>query len=245
MRNIMLMACLGCALFARPSQAEVFQLLGHPSGGNVSAGAISADGSIVAGTYGGDFFRWTAGSGMVSLGRPAVTSGCCDSVKGISADGTTIVGSYVSSAGVQLPFKYRDGSFQLLSGVAPLLNPSFSAEGVSGDGSVVVGRMQGTVPGPGGFISFAALRWTPTGGATLAYPGEAFAVSADGQVTVGAGETGIGRWVNLTFSPFVDSIGHMTFTKALDVSADGSVVVGWGTFPSAAGSEAFRWTASG
>src|SRR4051812_5014742 len=64
------LACLGIVLSASLAKAQLFQLLGKPAGGFSTADAISGDGSVVAGSVTGDFFRWTAASGMVRLGRP-------------------------------------------------------------------------------------------------------------------------------------------------------------------------------
>ena len=81
------------------------------------------------------------------------------------------------------------------------------------------------------------------------YDSRANAVSADGSVLIGAGDSALGveafRWTGsgagvmsgLRFLP-----GH-TDSQATGVSADGAVIVGWsrGTAPATA----FRWTISG
>ncbi|MCH7604035.1 MAG: hypothetical protein IIB54_14845, partial [Planctomycetes bacterium] len=128
-----------------------------------------------------------------------------------------------------------------------------AADGVSADGSVVVGVSSG-VNG----IS-EAFRWTSGGGMVglgQLEGGISFrrsrtrAVSGDGSVLVGVSTTN-------TFSEFeafrwtsgdgMVGLGDLAFgifrSNAFGVSADGSVVVGHGA--SGSGQEAFRWTSGG
>lgn len=116
---------------------------------------------------------------------------------------------------------------------------SSRALAVSADGAVVVG--EGSV-----VFGSEAFRWTADdglvsigdlpGGSVL---GEAWGVSGDGSVVVGRGNPGgsneIFRWTAGT--GMVSLGGTGVLANALDVSHDGSVIVGVN------GSEAFRWTA--
>ena len=126
------------------------------------------------------------------------------------------------------------------------------ANGVSGDGSVVVGISGGY----GG----QAFRWTAAGGMEgLGRPPAHFysyarAVNNDGSVVVGGGQssdveseidrTQAARW---TAAGGMQGLGHLPggglIGVALGVSGDGSVIVG--TSDSASGGQAFRWTAAG
>ena len=127
------------------------------------------------------------------------------------------------------------------------------AQGVSGDGSVVVGYS---------YIRFGsdryhpqAVRWTAGGGMVglVNRPdymnGFAQGASADGSVVVGGGNTQVGpeafRWTSgggmVPLGPRQQD-GFFS-SAANDVSGDGSVVVGSGSNNS--GLEAFRWTSDG
>jgi probable HAF family extracellular repeat protein len=137
-------------------------------------------------------------------------------------------------------------SFAVANDASPPTSDPTSAEGVSDDGSVVVGQ----VGFPGG--SWEAFRWaggSRTGLGLL--PGAdnswANAVSGDGLVVVGTSQCNscepyaseAFRWVGGAMAGLGDLPGGDSRSGATDVSADGSVVVGGGS--SASGREAFRW----
>jgi probable HAF family extracellular repeat protein len=139
------------------------------------------------------------------------------------------------------------------------LNIGGEAYGVSGDGSVVVGR-SGFPRNVIGGVRTEAFRWTPGGGmeslGTLPGGVETAAndVSDDGSVVVGwnnASATTIDseafRW---TSAGGMVGLGHLPgggSSYADAVSADGSVVVGFSDGPSFLdeGFRAFYWTANG
>jgi len=124
-------------------------------------------------------------------------------------------------------------------------DPDSSATGISGDGKVVVG---GSFKGNG----VEAFRWeggTMTGlgylpGKTLPL-GTARGVSANGKVVVGHSYSADGdeafRWENGVMTGLGDLPGEPLLSVANGSSADGNVVVGWGTFDSNYGYEAVRW----
>ncbi|MEM1450944.1 MAG: hypothetical protein AAF957_03550 [Planctomycetota bacterium] len=127
-------------------------------------------------------------------------------------------------------------------GVLEAIANGGDANGVSADGSVVVGRA---------FIGsdFSAFRWTAaTGAQAIASPGGAGAVSADGSVVVGvSGDLFMGnqrafRWTAATGAVDLGTLGGGQ-SFASDVSADGSVVVG-AAQDAANRYRAFRWTAT-
>jgi probable HAF family extracellular repeat protein len=224
--------------------APIFLPLGDlPGGGFLSAATgASADGSVVVGVSqsasGDEAFRWTSEDGMVGLGD--LPGGAFNSMAwGVSADGSVIVGSAagVGASGVEA-FRWtsRDGMVSLLEG-----QPS-TANGVSGDGSVVVG-----------VIDDEAFRWTSEDGilglghiSGTCCDSEARAVSADGSIVVGYSESEAFRWTADEGMVGLGDLPGGTHTSAAwAVSADGSVIVG-DSFSASSTSqpEAFRWTSS-
>jgi uncharacterized membrane protein len=177
---------------------------------------------------------------MVSLG------GSDSRAFGVSADGSVIVGTSKIPGGEPQNRAVRWTS----SGMTILSAPGLVgvAKDVSADGSLVVGRDNP----PTGCCGEAVL-WTTSGTEIRLgdLPGGYFdswgeAISADASVVVGQawGDSGADamRWtqesgmVGLGCSSVFPVV---IFCNATDVSADGSVVVGW------RGAEAFRWTAEG
>jgi probable HAF family extracellular repeat protein len=137
-----------------PVEAASFAGLGaiySPSG-------ISADGSVIVGTTGNEAFRWTQSSGAVGLGFLA------DDHHGsiatdVSADGSVIVGgSYTMPSFRISPFRWTQETGMVGLGSYP--DEWFGwydlANGVSADGSVIVGRVDGTTR--------QAFRWTQSSG---------------------------------------------------------------------------------
>lgn len=124
-----------------------------------------------------------------------------------------------------------------------------SADGVSADGSVVVGYGS-TAAGS------QAMRWTSAGGmvglGTLGGFGEsgAFGVSADGSVVVGYSDSASGpqafRWTGAGMIGLADISGGVFGSAAGAVTLDGRTVVGIGNLDLNNGTgQAFRWTAGG
>ncbi len=217
--------------------------LGDLPGGAYSSAAydVSGDGSVVVGQGNNGSLAavlWTTPGSPQDLG--SIGSSGNSFATGISDDGRVIVGWSDTS-----PFTLgeavrwdRSGGATVPAGLGDLPGASSEsiAHGVSGDGTVIVGR--GTsASGP------EAFRWTASGGmAGLgdlpggAFASEAFAASFDGSVIVGQGTSASGseafRW---TMTGGMVGLGDLPGgayrSKALDVSADGSVVVGWADAP--------------
>jgi probable HAF family extracellular repeat protein len=183
--------------------------------------------------------------------------GFASSPEGVSDDGLFVVGTSGNEA-----FRWMQAGGMVGLGFLPGPYIRSEARGVSADGSVVVGRSSTTASPGSGPPSIYAFRWTQTSGMVSlgdlpgsSLPGTrnpassyAYAVSADGSVVVGHGNTNSGykafRWT-LTggMVDLGDFSGGGTNSRATGVSADGSVVVGFGT--KASGSKAFRWTQTG
>ena len=178
----------------RWTQATGMVALNVPVGSAVAYG-VSADGSVVVGYSGGHGFRWTQGTGGEML-----FSGLA---YGVSDDGSVVVGTDGQS---NKALRWPGGA--LGNGIA---------NGVSGDGQVVVGDFSnGTVrrpfhwtaatgivelpvPGTGHISALAAnydgsiivgdgFRWSATEG-TVGIGGRGLAMSADGNIIVGANPT--------------------------------------------------------
>lgn len=166
---------------------------------------------------------------------------------GVSADGTTVVGTSESAAGTEA---FRWTVAEGMIGLADLPGGAFVsyASDVSADGSVVVGQSQ-SAPVP----ASEAFRWTtPTGLAGIgdleggSFFSTAVAVSYNGHVIAGTGNTANGsaayRWTAQTGMAALDNpFGVAATSTAYDMSADGSTIVGV-VEPGVSAPQAFRWT---
>jgi probable HAF family extracellular repeat protein len=227
--------------------------LGDVPGGRFYSNAygVSADGSVVVGSSdsdrlgnviyltGNEAFRWTAESGMVGLGD--LPGGEKHSgARGISADGSIIVGFGASASGDEAMRWTESGG---MVGLGDLPGGAFESRalGISADGSVIVGWGQS---GSGE----EAFRWTSaTGMVGLGdLPGGAFtstaqATSADGSVIVGTSESSSGvevfYWTQstgmLSLKQLLTDTGTdltgWSLTFATAISGDGNTIVGYGT----------------
>jgi uncharacterized membrane protein len=219
------------ALWTMVGGAPAVQDLGVPPGEIwASAGSISADGSVVAGWSGFHGFRWTTAGGMQPIQQLAAF--------GMSADGSVLVGAALDWAGYWTSAAGR----VVLYEPVPLPNGRVFATAASADGRVMVG-------GRASFGNFAgAVRWDidpSTGQYTWRWLDmtecEASAISADGRVVAGScmGAGGISRpvvWHDtlgvLDLTQYLTAVGiNLTgwqLRAARAVSADGTVIVGWG-----------------
>ncbi|GIV11606.1 MAG: hypothetical protein KatS3mg020_1097 [Fimbriimonadales bacterium] len=166
--------------------------------------------------------------------------------RGVSADGTVVIGWVDNASGQQRAFRWTlSGGMQDL-GV--LGGYESEASGVSADGTVVVGVAYDASG------RSRAFRWTPSDGmqglATLpgGYESGARGVSADGTVVFGWAEGIYERpaciWTASGEIQAIRLLEENDVGEAYGVSADGSVVVGW-TYNSNAIEQGFRWTQSG
>ena len=243
-------AALAISLLAvQDVQAEnMFVGLGDLPGGSYFSRAtdVSADGLTVVGfsetADGSQAFRWTAGEGLVGLGNP----GDLSYAWAISGDGSVAVGS--RDNGVNAEIRIQPYRWDTTSGVGTPVDAWVSggvAYDVSADGSVIVGRREGT--GGYGFrtensVGSPALR-SPQGWYSAAY-----AVSADGEFVVGSGFRAEGTpytpgyrvWWEATkwdapwppwtapHQAFGEGLGRLGGgdSAALAISSDGTTIVG-------------------
>jgi probable HAF family extracellular repeat protein len=227
-------------------------LPGGPSTAGSDAYAISSNGSVVVGygtaagrpiPSGGstastrEAFRWTAATGLVSLGvLPGSYQGT--EARAVSSDGAVIVGVGTNASGFPEAFRWTAATGLQSLGFLPGCNQS-TATGVSADGSVIVGYSKGSS------IPEKAFRWTQANGMVElgALPSgyvssHANAISADGLVVVGQIATAVGgdgsanreafRWTQAGgYVVLGDLPGIEVRSEAHAVSSDGSVVVGY------------------
>lgn len=216
--------------------------------GLYNAKDVSADGLVVVGTVysaepSGAAF-WTATTGVAILpGVPEAPH--IGEALGISADGSTIVGTAATGdTGQTITFEaaaWLDGSAPVILGAGP----TSSAHAASADGSVIVGQY---------FVNnqYRAFRWTqsdgfqhlpePTGSVSDM---RAFAVSADGSIVVGEArntvtneneafvwdaEHGTRRIKDILAG--VGQVDQWSLLDAWGISANGRFVAGIGTNPS-------------
>jgi probable HAF family extracellular repeat protein len=222
-----------------------------PLGPNVDSYTldISDDGSLILGIQGQVALLWIDGDPMPLTELPGAASFRYASA--VSRDGTILVGSNDQNEAV----RYKDGVLENLGTIPGAGSTVGGATDVSDDGSVVVGASRGA---PSGYHAF---RWEDGDMQPLVSFGgaydssEATGVSGDGALVVGWGirDTGVEdaflwesqhgriRLKDLLPHAYGIDVGDLQFEKALGVSSDGNVVVGWVDEPPSGsrGSEGF------
>ena len=244
-RSLIVLCSVASATVAS-AQTPLFVTL--PTGSHVTDVATdAASGEPVAvGTLSsGDAFRWTPSSGVVALGP--VASG---SEVNCSYDGSVIAADTVGMDLVTRASLWSGGtSWTQLPGIGGTSgNVATVTDGVSGDGSAVVGLGWVSAGSAHGFrwtqaLGSVDLGTTPSGGSSRAR-----GVNADGSFIVGwqdgSGRQGA-RWVNGVESVFTyTNPSNVTFAcgAAQSVNADGTIVVG--TQILGGDTSAWRWDAA-
>jgi probable HAF family extracellular repeat protein len=252
---------------AASTRADDFQGLGLLPGatGFSQAFGVSSDGSVAVGessTSGApvEAVRWTS-SGVTGLGW--LPGGSNSFANGVNSDGSVVVGISDAPGHPNFEaFRWTATGGMVALGFLPGGTIS-SANAVNSDGTVVVGHSDSAATGIG--ANFQAFRWTLTGGMVSlgVLPGgtssDALAVNADGTVVVGnstsaafsvtsgcflCGEAF--RWTQTGGMVGLGVLPGGSYSTATGVSADGSVVVGSGTYNPGSGLlQAFRWTQTG
>lgn len=219
--------------------------LGHPANGCLldsqwgSGYGISGDGSTAVGLAwycpGAEAFRWTRTNGMVSLGHP---SGASSRASAISADGSMIVGfSEDPKGGFRRPVRWFSGKTQLFAGA----HAPGEATAVSSDGSQIVGQAFSTASAfafhyteQAGLVPLGTISGSPydqsianavaDNGTTVGWSGDPFGVGI--QAFIWRPKTRIQSLQKYLQQRGVLIPFGITFTTALDISADGSTIVG-------------------
>lgn len=223
----------------RWSQAHGLQILPYETGvlnNNFgTADAISADGSVIAGS-GPNAFRWTEADGVVSLPLLPGGEGGFSHAHGISADGSVIVGASDAADGGEFAFRWTeaDGTQQL-----SIPDASWSdAMGISGDASTIVGTFS-----VGASLSQTAFAWTALGVVTLSSLSidegtisQVYSTSHDGLWAVGDSDKRAALWNTRTGEVWdlnvllggQSGFSGWTLESATGISADGKKIVGNG-----------------
>lgn len=221
------LAAISTQLAASPAQAQV-QVLATPDSWSFFPSAMSADGTIVAGSADHPILAknvgvWSEAAGMRFF---EVTNPRTFFAYELSDDGQVLIGDEVN------PQRRTGAVWDTTTGqrtdILPLPGDSdSSALFVSGDGRFVVGHSDG--------VTRRAFRWCRTFGIEeLQIPGSSSArvsgVSRDGNVVVGSsvGASGLEQafiWTPSGSGTQIPGLAGYT-SVATDVSADGSVVVG-------------------
>lgn len=227
------------------------------------AQAISADGSIFAGSGSSDAgsnepFRWENGV-FTPLGRIPGYGDNAHFTSDMSGDGSRIVGyGYDDDGDYFQAWLWDNGTMIGLGDLDPSFPPPFSyAFGISGDGQVVVGQTSSQ-------NGMQAYRWSdgvmsglgylfvpsPNAGEEIGAQSWAMAASTDGAVIVGSSAwsvDGVGEWEAFRWEDGVmvglgDLAGGTFKSHAKAVSADGSVIAGESETDE--GEVAFIWDAA-
>jgi probable HAF family extracellular repeat protein len=205
-----------------------------PANPGYQASAVSADGSVVVGTFTGGAFRWTAATGVTPLNVSLPGGFTLSGATAISSDGSVVAGwAYSPASGEYQAFRWTADTGAVGLGDLPGGITRSLANAISADGSTITGI---------GFSDSgqAAFRWTAaTGIQSLGdlpgnyYPSttpdlsEGLGISADGSVVVGyaTDDTGVR-------AAFWDGAGNLhpitsgNMSSALAASANGSIVLG-------------------
>ena len=247
----MLMTIKTETAYADTANIQNFTDLGTMGGRNSDAHGISANGSVIVGSFtdannNDHAFRWTQSGGVQDLGAIGGNNPNKTFINGISADGSVIVGSILDANKNGHAFRWtQSGGVQDLGAMGGKI--AF-ATGVTADGSVIVGYILDTN------YKGHAYRWTQSGGIQDLGPmigniATANGVSADGSVIVGSftdanNTVHAYRW---TQSGGIQDLGTMggKGASANGVSADGSVIVGSIFDANNNTRHAFRWTQKG
>ncbi len=220
--------------------------LGLNAAGDFSFSRISGlsdDGSIAVGIstspLGQRAVQWTSGGGLVAL--PTLSGGpVMDSANSVSGDGSMIVGTSPSAASngftIGEATVWSGGVASPMGFIAPADTMQSNIVSVTSDGSVMVGLSSSP-----GVLQFEATRWVGgvAQGLGAGDGSSATAVSQDGTFIAGsrAGTNGafLGAflWSELGGLTELQDIATGGFfdsgATALDITADGSLIVGWAT----------------
>jgi uncharacterized membrane protein len=216
------------------AQAPTLTILDRLAGQfETNVSAVSADGRVItgnAGAVGGGLpYVWSAATGYTQFGLPGVFS----LSKDLTDDGSLTVGSGYGSDMLSHTYRYSNGTYTRI--FEPAGYSASAANGVSGDGSVIVGEIGRPTGGR------RAMRWTAaTGMVDVGRPrasdlaSDFTGISRDGATAIGKSTgptestdaftwTQEGGWRLLPVFPGTTGFYEST---PLNTTSDGSRVVG-------------------
>ncbi len=235
-------AAIGLAASAAAQTPLYFDL---PSGTSATGVAIVGSEAVVVGTDNTGVFKWTLSGGIVHLGETTSTN------PRISDDGSRVTAT-TTVGGISRAAYWSGGTtWTQIPGLASISGSmETSANGLSGDGSTIVGLGWAT-PGAGHCFSWTSAGGTIDRGGQFSDPSSnGYSTNGNGSVIVGwknslANQRTAARWVNGTLSFLSYVAPNMTtysLSEAQNTNASGSIVVGyrvWG-----GDNSAWRWDAS-
>jgi len=231
-------------------QSSGWSDLGHPANGCIVDGQwgggydLNADGTLAVGLAwycpaGAEGFVWSRTNGITALSHPKGPAGTSSRASAISADGRTIVGfSEDPPTGVRRPVRWFAGKTYLFAGA----HTPGEATGVSSDGSQIVGQSWNTAASSSYAFHYSAGTLLSLGtisgiqfdqsyanavsdnGTTVGWSGDPFGAGIEAFIwTPKLGMQSLSKYLHQrgVLLPF-----GITLTSALDISADGSTIVG-------------------
>jgi len=216
------------------ARAQSFTVLNFPPNNDTtSVNDINVDGSVLVGQYHGHAYRWTSSDGIVhDLGT---LGGSTSDAKGVSADGSIVVGVSTNSGGLDRAFLWNSAN-GVMQDLGTLGGSTAYAYGVSNDGQFVAGYCANSQN------LFRAARWTiAPNGSTIAdlgqihpyetVPYRAFGISGDGGTVFGvlgeksnwASFSSAFRWTAAT-NTMQSLPGYLPATQSC--SRNGQIIVG-------------------
>jgi uncharacterized membrane protein len=230
-------------------QATGWMDLGHPANGCVLDGQwgggydVSGDGTVAVGLAwycpGAEGFVWNQTDGMKNLSHPSGSAGHSSRASAISADGKTIVGfSEDPKEGIRRPVLWIGKKTNLFAGN----HTPGEAAGVSSDGSQIVGQAWDANAGGayafyysgGNLVSLGTVSGNPSdqsfanavaeNGTTVGWSGDPFGLGIEAFIWSP-------KLKMQSLSKYLQRRGVLipfgiTLTSAVDISADGSTIVG-------------------
>ena len=196
---------------------------------------VSSNGSVIVGESSDKPFRWTATTGIVSLGTLGGSG--ASGAYGVSPDGNVVVGySYLSTdANYSRAFRWTESSGMVDLGRVDdnVVRYNHVATAVSSDGNVVVGMCRDNSN-----YSQRAFRWTASGGIQTVYDwlvangtttsgsiSSANGVSSDGNTVVGEW-TGQNAYIAKITQEYTLTVTNGNKTYGTITSADGGINCG-------------------